>query len=226
MHKLELIVMLTHNDRTVESAARIFEECKNSKAKLWGFKEKGIPLDQMRDLFAYMRECGKTTALEVVEYTEKECLEGAEMALECGCHILMGTSFSDRILELCRKNGLKYMPFVGKVAGRPSVLEGTAEEMIEEARRYLDRGVYGIDLLAYRHTKEALLTRRLISQVNAPVCVAGSINSYERLREVKAASPWAFTIGGAFFENRFSGTFREQIDKVCDYMAQEGTENA
>ena len=36
----ELIVMLTHNDLTVENAAEVFETCKNSKAEYWGFKEK------------------------------------------------------------------------------------------------------------------------------------------------------------------------------------------
>lgn len=227
MQKPELIVMLTHNDRTVENAARIFEECKNSRARFWGFKEKGIPLAQMKDLFSYMKECGKTTVLEVVEYTEKECMEGAGMAVECGCDILMGTSFSQSVLELCNKNRLKYMPFVGKVTGRPSVLEGTVEEMIEEARRYLGRGVYGLDLLGYRYTKEAAsLIHRFVSQIDAPVCIAGSINSCQRLMEVKTAAPWAFTIGGAFFENKFSGTFRQQIDKVYEFMAREGTENA
>ena len=35
----ELIVMLTHNDLTVENAAEVFETCKNSKAEYWGFKE-------------------------------------------------------------------------------------------------------------------------------------------------------------------------------------------
>ena len=39
----ELIVMLTHNDRTVADAIDVFEAAKNSKAKYWGFKEVGIP---------------------------------------------------------------------------------------------------------------------------------------------------------------------------------------
>lgn len=227
MHKPELIVMLTHNDCTVANACQIFEECKDSKAKFWGFKEKGISLGQMKELCAYMKECGKTTVLEVVEYTEKECMDGAKMAVECDCDILMGTSFSESILELCNKKHMKYMPFVGKVAGRPSVLEGTAREMIEEAYRYLGRGVYGLDLLGYRYTKDAAsLIYKFVSQVNAPVCIAGSINNYGRLLEVKAASPWAFTIGGGFFENKFSGTFSEQIDKVYEFMVREGTRNA
>jgi hypothetical protein len=39
-----------------------------------------------------------------------------------------------------------------------------------------------------------------------------------RLDEVKDTSPWAFTIGSAFFDKKFGENFREQIDAVCDYM--------
>lgn len=217
--KPEMIVMLTHNDCTVENAYNIFKESKNSKAKLWGFKEKPLPLKQMKELYDYMRECGKTTLLEVVAYTEKECVEGAEMAVECGCDILMGTIFSDAVNELCKENSLKYMPFIGKVTGRPSILEGTIDEMIEEANQYLDKGVYGFDLLGYRYTGNPVeLNKKFVSKVNAPVCLAGSVNSYQRLDEVKDAAPWAFTIGSAFFENKFGGTFGEQINKVYDYF--------
>ena len=44
----ELIVMLTHNDRTVANAHDIFEQCQNSKAKFWGFKGSGLPIDKMK----------------------------------------------------------------------------------------------------------------------------------------------------------------------------------
>ena len=74
-NKTELIVMLTHNDCTVKNAFEIFEECKNSKAKYWGFKEKGLPFEQMKDLFNYMKKCGKTTVLEVVEIGRASCRE-------------------------------------------------------------------------------------------------------------------------------------------------------
>lgn len=215
----ELIVMLTHNDCTVENAPQIFEQCKNSKAKFWGFKEKPLPLEEMKKLYSYMKECGKTTFLEVIAYNEKECLEGAKIAVECGCDYLIGTLFFDSINEFCKKNNLKYMPFVGKITGRPSVLEGTIEGMIEEAKEYLKKGVYGFDLLGYRFTGDAaLLNKEFVTKVDAPVVLAGSINSYKRLDEVKDIGTWAFTIGGAFFENKFDGTFSEQIDKVCEYM--------
>jgi len=213
--------MLTHNDETVNNAHEIFEKCKNSDAKFWGFKEKSIPIEQMKNLYKYMKECGKTTFLEVVEYTEKEGLEGAKIALECGCDILMGTMFFDSINEFCKKNNLRYMPFVGNVTERPSILEGEIDEIIKEANEYLKKGVYGFDLLGYRYTGNAIeLNERFVLEVNAPVCIAGSVNGYERLDELKNINPWSFTIGSAFFENKFDGSFEEQINKVCEYVKQ------
>ena len=215
----ELIVMLTHNDLTVTDACEIFDQCKESKAKFWGFKEEPLPLEQMKKLFRYMKSCGKTTFLEVVAYSEKECMDGAKKAVECNCDFLLGTTFSDSINEFCRLNHIKYMPFVGKITGRPSVLDGTVKDMIQEAKTYIAKGVYGIDLLGYRYTGDATrLNREFVANVNAPVCIAGSVNSYERLTELKSIAPWAFTIGGAFFENKFDGTFQEQINKVCEYV--------
>ena len=214
-------IILTHNDETVNNAHEIFEKCKNSDAKFWGFKEKSIPIEQMKNLYKYMKECGKTTFLEVVEYTEKEGLEGAKLALECGCDILMGTVFFDSINEFCKKNNLRYMPFVGKVTERPSILEGEIDEIIKEANEYLKKGVYGFDLLGYRYTGNAVeLNERFVLEVNAPVCIAGSVNGYERLDELKNINPWSFTIGSAFFENKFDGSFEEQINKVCEYVKQ------
>jgi hypothetical protein len=65
------------------------------------------------------------------------------------------------------------------------------------------------------------LNRELAKAVPGAVCLAGSIDSFKRLDEVKRAHPWAFTIGSAFFNGCFGGTIREQIDKVCDYINQE-----
>ena len=215
----DLIVMLTHNDKTVLNAPDIFSKCKNSKAKLWGFKEEPLPLNEMKDLYRSMKECGKQTVLEVVTYTEKEGLEGAKMAVECGCDFLMGTKFYDSINSFCKEHKLRYLPFVGEITGRPSVLGGTIEGMIEEANDLLKKGAYGIDLLGYRFTGDPVeLNKRFVAGVNAPVCIAGSVNSYQRLDELKDAGPWTFTIGGAFFENKFGDDFADQVNKVCEYM--------
>ncbi|MBQ5513549.1 MAG: hypothetical protein IIT83_07670 [Bacteroidales bacterium] len=64
------------------------------------------------------------------------------------------------------------------------------------------------------------LSRQLINSVNAPICLAGSIDSMQRLQEVKELSPWTFTIGSAFFEKKFGESFPEQIDSVCEFIEQ------
>lgn len=213
----ELIVMLTHNDLTVHNAYDIFDQCRNSRAKFWGFKEEPLPLEQMKKLFRYMKSCGKTTFLEVVAYSEKECMDGAKKAVECNCDFLLGTTFSDSINEFCRLNHIKYMPFVGKITGRPSVLDGTVEYMIQEAKTYIAKGVYGIDLLGYRYTGDATrLNREFVASVNAPVCIAGSVNSYERLTELKSIAPWAFTIGGAFLRISLTARFKSRLIKCAN----------
>lgn len=54
-NSLNLIVMLTHNDKTAMNAYDIFEQCKTSKAKFFGFKEKPLPLSKMKELYKYRR---------------------------------------------------------------------------------------------------------------------------------------------------------------------------
>ena len=215
----KLIVMLTHNDHTVENASEIFESCKNSKAQYWGFKEKTLPISEMKSLFSRMKSCGKTTFLEVVEYDEESGLHGAKIAKECGCDILMGTVFFDSINQFCKENNMKYMPFVGQITNRPSILEGSIEDMISEAKEYLAKGVYGFDLLGYRYTGDPVkLNNAFVQAIEAPVCLAGSVDSYERLDEVIEANPWAFTVGSAFFDEKFGTDFHKQINNVCNYM--------
>ncbi len=217
----ELVVMLTYNDFTIENADEVFEQCKTSLASYWGIKEKPLPLEKMKALFARMRECGKTTVLEVVGYNETEGMRGAEIAAECGCDILMGTKFHESIAEFCMKHNIKYMPFVGNIEGRPSVLTGTIEEIVAEVKEVLGKGAYGVDLLGYRYIGDAVvLNKAVVAAASGPVCIAGSINSYRRLDEVKAAGAAMFTIGSAFFNNDFGDGLCQQIDNVINYLAE------
>ena len=45
--KADLIIMLTNNDITVSNAAEVFESCKDLPAKKWGFKDVGLPKEEM-----------------------------------------------------------------------------------------------------------------------------------------------------------------------------------
>ena len=171
-----LTVMLTYNDFTVRNANELFRSCLPSSAKMWGMKESGIPFDEMNKLFSLMKECGKVTVLEVPAYSEKGCRDGAAVAAKCGCDYLMGTVFYDSVNEICRDNGIKYMPYVGNVSRRPSVLTGNCGDMIEKAKECTEKGVFGFDLLTYRYTGDTEgLIREFTSNVNAPVCIAGSL---------------------------------------------------
>ena len=82
--KPELIVMLTHHDKTVKDARKLFVECKDLPVKHWGFKDVGLPHAEMVELVKLMREEGKITYLEVVSLSEQEGLEGAKLAVEAG----------------------------------------------------------------------------------------------------------------------------------------------
>lgn len=221
-HHPELIVMLTLNDCTVENASEIFDACKDTPVKYWGFKEKGIPKTEMKNLCHTMKTAGKIVVLEVVAYTEDACMDGARVAADCGFDILMGTLFYDSVNQFCHEKGILYMPFVGQVSGRPSVLQGTPESMIVEAENCLKKGVAGIDLLGYRYVGNgAALNQQVASRVDGPVCLAGSVDSYEKLDEVKNSGAWAFTIGSAFFQKKFGDSFPQQIINVYEYLQQE-----
>lgn len=220
----EVIVMLTQNDRTVPNAVEVFDAAKDAKATWWGFKEVGIPMEEMRTLADHMKKAGKRIFLEVVAYTEAECLDGAKIGVELGVDTLMGTLYFDSVAKLLQENGIKYMPFVGELTGRPTVMNGTIEGIIAEGACYRNNpAVHGIDLLGYRYTGDAdKLNLEFVKAMGPdfPVCLAGSINSFERLDAVKRFGPESFTIGSAFFEHKFGAdkSFAEQIDAVVDYM--------
>ena len=131
--KPEIIIMLTHHDVTVKDAGEIFEQCKDLPVKFWGFKNVGLPKDEMKKVAGAMKAAGKTTFLEVVTYDEASCLDGAQTAIDCGFDYLMGTVYYDSVAKLLKENGMAYLPFVGKVSGSPSILEGTNEEIIQNA---------------------------------------------------------------------------------------------
>jgi putative N-acetylmannosamine-6-phosphate epimerase len=215
--------MLTHHDVTVKNAKEVFEQCSDLPVKHWGFKNVGLPKDQMKELASEMKAAGKETFLEVVTYDEASCLDGAQTAIDCGFDYLMGTIYYDSIAKLLRDNNMEYLPFVGKVSGSPSILEGSNEEIIAQAKGLMAKGIKGFDILAYRHVVDGeKLAREFCAAVDAKICVAGSINSYARIDTMFDIGPWTFTMGSALFEKKFvpDGSFRENLKAVAEYMAK------
>ena len=219
----EIIVMLTHHDVTVPNALDVFETCKDLPVQYWGFKNVGLPKEQMKAVTAAMKAAGKTTFLEVVTYDEESCMDGAKTAVECGFDCLMGTLYYESVHSYLKEQGLTYMPFVGKVSGSPSILEGTNEEIIQNAKDLMAKGIKGFDILAYRHVVDGeKLAREFCAAIDAQICIAGPINSFARIDTMFDIGPWTFTMGLALFEKKFvpEGDFRANLKAVADYMAQ------
>lgn len=218
--KPELIVMLTHHDKTVKDAIEVFESCKDMPVQHWGFKDVGLEREKMFQLINNLKAAGKTTYLEVVSYTEEECMAGAKTAVEFGFDCLMGTLYYESVHEYLKQQGIAYYPFCGKIHGSPSVLEGTFEEIIDDAKQMMAKGIKGFDLLAYRHKDGQNLAYEFVKAIDAPVCIAGSINSFERLDVMKDINPWSFTMGSALFAKDFdkNADFRGNLQIVVDYM--------
>ena len=222
--KPELIVMLTHHDKTVPNALDLFQRTREYPITHWGFKDVGLPPKKMRSLAGTMKEAGKTTFLEVVSLSEEEGLQGARLAVESGFDILMGTVFYPSILEYLRDKPIKYYPFPGHVHSHPSILDGTMEDIVAHACKLEDYGVHGLDLLTYRYDGEASrLLKQVVKSTKIPIVSAGSIASFERIEEVWEAGAWGFTIGSAFFEKKFvpDGSFEQNLLAVCDWLREQ-----
>jgi len=219
--KPEFILMLTYNDETVKEALNIFQECKDAPVMHWGFKDVGLPPDEMKMLVREMKAAGKTTYLEVVSLSEEEGLYGAGIAVEAGFDVLMGTVFFDSIIEYLGGKPIKYYPFPGHIYSHPSILDGTIEEIVVHARYLVSKGVQGMDLLSYRYVGDApQLLREVVKATSVPIVSAGSIESYRRLAEVWQAGAWGFTIGSALFDKKFvpNGSFLENTLAVCNWL--------
>ena len=219
--KPELIVMLTHHDQTVPDALELFERTKDYPIRHWGFKDVGLPPDDMKVVVTAMKDAGKITFLEVVSLSEEEGLRGAQLAVDLGFDILMGTVFYPSIAAYLKDKPIHYYPFPGHVHSHPSILYGEIDSIVAHARELESYGMHGLDLLTYRYNGEATqLLKQVVAATNIPVVSAGSIASFERIQEVWDTGAWGFTIGSAFFEKQFvpDGSFEANVLAVCNWL--------
>jgi hypothetical protein len=216
------VFMLTHHDVTISNALDVFNQVKDTGLECVGCKNIGLPEQDLHELVRAARTAGVTTFMEVVSYEKDETLGALLTADRLGVDYLIGGMpyLTDTVMKLKRERNLRiaYMPYVGGVVGHPCVLRGSIEYIIGDAKRAVDFGVAGINLLAYRHVEEDPheLLHGYAQGLRVPTVVAGDINSVERIREVAALGYWAFTIGGAVLERKFvpTGSLRDQIEAV------------
>lgn len=214
---IEFVFMLTHHDRTVDNPVGVYEQIRGCGLRYIGFKDIGAPVAELREVCARAHGDGLEVMLEVVSTTQQEELRSVAASAEIGVDWLLGgTHPADGLAVLGRTraaaggNGARprYCPFPGTVVGHPSILRGEIGEIAESARRItaLD-GVFGLDLLAYRHqtADAAELTRAVVQAASGPVIAAGSVASTGQITALDQAGAWGFTIGGAIFEGRLPG---------------------
>lgn len=224
----DFILMLTANDRTIPDAAARLEEALEGGVRHIGFKDVGLPLDDLRGLARKIRAAGGRSYLEVVSLDEKSELASARAAVELDVDCLLGGTRADVVTEVTRHHPVRYYPFPGRITGHPSVLEGSEEDIVASARALADlEHVHGLDLLAYRHDGDvAQLMRRVCAAVAKPVIVAGSIDSEARVTTVAEAGAAGFTVGTAALEEAFpaEGTgFAAQVRAILNITARART---
>ena len=202
---LRFIFMLTRNDRTVPDASQQLQTALSLGVRHIGFKDIGLPLEQLKGLNAAIKAGGATSYLEVVSLDRESEIVSAKAAAEIGVDVLLGGTRVDDVLPIINSTDIQYFPFPGRITGHPSVLEGTIEEIVESARAISGRdGVHGLDLLAYRSAENVPeLMKAVCAAVSKPVYIAGSIDTRERIAVVQGVGAAGFTIGTAALDGKY-----------------------
>ena len=212
----EFIFMETYNDVTRTDAIEIYREIHTTNVKFIGFKDIGLPIEKLKELHSMMKKDGRTTFLEVVSASEKENIRSVKVAKELGVDYLIGGTYIESTLPLIEGTDIKYFPYCGKIVDHPCKLRGAIGDIVEDTKKIKEMSIPGINLLAYRYDGNVEELMKKVSAVDLPMIVAGSIDSYERVRKMDELDVWAFTIGGAIFDKKFvpDGSLSDNINAV------------
>lgn len=220
---LRFIFMLTRNDRTVENARDLLREALGVGVRHIGFKDIGLPTDELRALNLAIKAGGATSYLEVVSLDRDSEVTSARAAVEIGVDVLLGGTRVDDVLPIVAGTAIRYCPFPGRITGHPSILEGSIDEIVESATALAAQdGVHGLDLLAYRSGGDVpALMQAVCAAVSKPVYVAGSIDTPERIAVVKQSGAAGFTIGTAALDGKYPAErdLRSQLGAIIRDVA-------
>ncbi len=213
---LGFIFMATRHDRTTPDARALVDDALELGVCNIGFKDVGLPYTELRELARAIRSGGARVFFEVVSLDRESELRSARAAADLGVDWLMGGVRAAEVAPIAKASGLNYAPFPGVVVGHPSVLVGSIEAIQTSASELCEiDGVCGVDLLAYRHPgdKPALM-RAVVSAIDKPVIVAGSINDPARICAVRASGAAGFTIGSAAIDGDFPAPGRDFASQI------------
>lgn len=216
---MHFIFMLTQNDQTVANAHSVYARLAQTSLKYLGFKDIGLPLEELISLARTMKRDGRQVMLEVVSRSREEELRSVEAAARIGVDYLLGGRHAEEATRILKGTGIQYFPFAGQTEGHPTRLTGSPSEIVDDARRLAALpGVHGLDLLAYRFAGDApALTRDVVRAVNLPVIAAGSIDGNSRVQAMREAGVWGFTVGSAVFEGNFiQDAVKMQVNHILE----------
>lgn len=208
----------------------VYQSIRGSRLSYVGFKDVGAEPATLATLAAQIHADGRRAVLEVVSEDAESEARSISMGLELGADIIMGGTHVSDSAALISGSDVDYFPFPGQVAGHPSRLEGTSQSIVASAQSICSRPVVtGLDLLAYRWHGGNVpeLIDAAVQAVAVPVVVAGSIETDRQIADIRAAGAWGFTIGSAFFDNKFPGdSIRAQLEHVLMLLAHQAEEGA
>ncbi|MCC6940825.1 MAG: hypothetical protein IT551_04340 [Novosphingobium sp.] len=205
MSQFDFIFMLTRNDRTVEDAATHLETALRAGVGHIGFKDIGLPFDDLARLARRIKDAGARAYIEVVSVDRESELRSVRAAVDLGVDFLLGGTHVEDVLPVIAGTGMAYYPFPGRITGHPSILEGDTDSIVASAVALCRHpGVSGLDLLAYRAQGDVpALIRSVCAAARKPVIVAGSIDCADQIAAARAGGAAAFTIGTSALDGRF-----------------------
>ena len=215
----EFIFMLSKDDLTVENALQVYDEVRDARLRYVGFKDVGLPFDQLKALTEAVHDGGQEVMLEVVSERKEDELRSARAALDLGVDYLLGGTHAGEVTAILDGADIRYCPFPGSVVGHPSQLRGGIDEIVESAQDLAAmEAIHGLDLLAYRYDGDVdKLVGSVVDAVSVPVIIAGNVDSEDKIRYLASLGVWGFTVGSAIFQGMFPSTHastRGQVETV------------
>jgi hypothetical protein len=220
---IEFIFMLTKDDRTIVDAIEVLDSIADSGLRYVGFKDVGADPARQREITARAHDLGMDVMLEVVSTSAEAEANSVRSARAAKVDWVLGGTNPEVGAQILAGTDIRYCPFPGIVTGHPSILSGSVDDIAASAASLSEApGVFGVDLLTYRHAEAdpEELTRAVVDACDGPVIAAGAVVERDQIVLLDRAGAWGFTIGSAIFNGQLPGapSVSAQVQTVLDWL--------
>lgn len=200
---MEFALFFTRNDQTVSECLDLFAQFRDSGVRYFGFKDLGVDRATLKALVDAIHAAGGISCMEVVSPSVEACMRSVEVAVELGVKRLLGGTQVDEILSVLAGTDTAFFPAAGNPVGHPVRLEGSLADIVDDCKRFMDKGCAGVDLLAFRAAEanplELVAAAREVVSAGGLI-VSGSIGTPERVRTIRNLGADLFTVGNAVLD--------------------------